>query len=92
MKLFTLQLFIFITSTAFGATDSSQFSGQKISDRDISIYEKLNVKVGDTIITYNGKPLGSAKNAMELYSLMNNGKVSKLLIKRNGRYQILKIK
>ena len=74
---------------AFGAVSALRFQGQRLSASDAAIYKEFQLKAGDVIISFNDKPLTSPKDAMELYNKLNTSGLAKLLIERDGHYELL---
>lgn len=55
-----------------------------------SVYESLNIKVGDCIKTVNGEPIDSPAKAMDLFTKLKNSASVDLGIERNGSDQNLR--
>ena len=54
-----------------------------------SLYEKLGLRAGDVIKTFNGQPLNSAEDAMRLYQQMSSFSSVQMEIMRGGRSEFL---
>ena len=89
MRINSIVLAFFLTvSSIFSFAASSQ--GQIVNEvSPDSTYEKLGVKVGDRIISYDGKEVNTVKDSMELYNKLKNKAVKTVLIERNGKKQTL---
>lgn len=48
-----------------------------------SSYEKIGLRAGDTIISYDNQNVDSPSAAKDLYSKLNSGKIETVTIKRN---------
>lgn len=89
MKRIIIAAIISASSLAFGSVSSLKFQGQRISGSELSIYQEFQLKAGDVIISFDDQPLTSPTDAMELYKRLKSAKLSKLLIERDGHYEIL---
>lgn len=88
-RLSIIAIFLFAPVMVFGAVSSVKFQGQKLSSSDVAIYREFELRAGDVIISYDDKVLTSPKDAMELYDKIRAGKLSKLLIERDGHYELI---
>ena len=71
---------------------SVSFKGQKLNGNELSIYKRFNLKKGDTIVMFNGRPLSSPQDAMALYTKLKKNEVSQLLIHRDNSFEFLSVK
>lgn len=65
------------------------FTGQPVRDRDLQLYKDFSLQPGDKIVMFNGRPISSPQDAMDLYDLIKRNRVSQLLIQRNDRFKLL---
>lgn len=67
---------------------SNKITGFKLNEIQAgSIYEQLGLKKGDVIKSYNGKPVHSTQDSMEIYNQLKTSKKVNLEIIRNGKVQ-----
>lgn len=86
IKIFVVLLISFFYMGGFAAEPT----GQKVTSvAPGSTYEKLGVKEGDKIISFDGKPINSPKDSMELYMALKSGAVKMVVIERDGKKQTL---
>ncbi|MBY0384207.1 PDZ domain-containing protein [bacterium] len=84
---FLVILFIYFFNTMSFAAEPS---GQKVESVDPgSTYEMLGVKPGDKILSFDGKPINSPKDSMELYTSLKKGSVKSVVVLRDGKKQTL---
>ena len=68
-------------------------SGQRVMEvEEGSSYQKLGIKKGDKIISFDGKAINSPKDSMELYSALQRGSIKTVVIERDGKKQALNYK
>ncbi|MCJ8275307.1 MAG: hypothetical protein HRT44_03430 [Bdellovibrionales bacterium] len=68
------------------------FRGQTLGTKGLDIYKDFELELGDTIVMYDGKPLSSPKDAMELYTKLKKKKINQLLIKRDESFKLISLK
>lgn len=54
-----------------------------------SLYERLGLKQGDQIVSYDGKLINSVSDSMEMYEKLRKNQVKEIVITRDGKRQIL---
>ena len=73
------------------STATTPGAGFKLSSMEKgSVYEKLGLKQGDIIKSYNGKPVNSVQESMEMYNQLKTANQAELEIVRDGKIQKLK--
>lgn len=85
-KKFIVILSLLYVGNAF-ACESSGYTVNNIAPG--SNYENLGLQTGDVILSYDGKPVDSPKDSMDLYNEMKKGSVATVSIKRDGKKQTL---
>lgn len=67
---------------------SNKITGFKLNEIEAgSIYEQLGLKKGDVIKSYNGKPVHSTQDSMEIYTQLKTSKKVNFEIVRDGKVQ-----
>lgn len=90
MKIYSIVLAVFMTITctySFAVSSPGQLVNEVAPG---STYEKLGVKAGDRIVSYDGKEVNNVNDSMELYNKLKNNGVKTVVIERNGKKQTLK--
>lgn len=54
-----------------------------------STFEKLGIKAGDRILSYDGKDVTSLNDSMELFNKLKSKSVKTVVIERDGKKQTL---
>ncbi len=54
-----------------------------------STFEKLGIKAGDRILSYDGKDVTSVSDSMELFNKLKSNSVKTVVIERDGKKQTL---
>lgn len=79
---------VFIVSLAFGISGCVAPSTPGYTVNEVlpkSTFEKLGIKKGDRIISYDGEEVNSVSDSMELYDKLKTNSVKTILIEREGQ-------
>ena len=56
-----------------------------------STFEKIGIKKGDRILSYDGQEVNSVSDSMELYDKLKKKSVKTIVIERNGQKQTITV-
>ena len=89
MKMFSvvLSLILICSSVSSVATSPGFQVLNEVSPG--SMFEKLGMRQGDRIISFDGKAVSSVQDSMDLYSKLNTKAVKTVVIERDGKKQTL---
>ena len=77
---------IFFSFTCFGTAPAGYLVHEVGSG---STFEKLGIKQGDRVLSYDGKNVTSVNDSLELYNKLMNNSVKTVVIERDGKKQTL---
>mgnify|MGYP002622873301 CR=1 FL=1 len=94
MKLIVIVIAVLVAQPLFAKQASRQktFRGFKIVSDAKNVYKKAGVKVGETVIMFDGQPLATPQDAMTLYQALKKKTVKQILVGKDNEFRIVKFK
>ncbi len=84
-------LLVLIASlTFFSLFSFASPDGQVVKEvQSGSIFEKMGIRTGDKVISYDGQNVNSVKDSMEMFNKLKSNLVKTVVVERDGKKQTL---